>query len=153
MYTPLTESQVEQFNGEGYLLLEHVLSNDVLQLVIDEINQEIDRKASELVAAGKLSQRYEHDDFGRRFVRINSKAEELATSIWNGVLYGLEIVASSVYRIRPKLPDHTGQDVRTPVTQPAAITTPGFTGDGRSTEKRRIHYRGQQRLRSRRFFP
>lgn len=55
MYTPLTESQVKQFNREGYLLLEHVLSNDALQLVIDEINQEIDREASELVAAGKLS--------------------------------------------------------------------------------------------------
>ena len=123
----LNNTQIEQFNREGFLLVEELFTGDDLQPVIDEITLEIDLRAADLVAAGKLSQTYEQDDFEHRLVPINNETNELATSIWNGALNGPqlfhlirheklldvaeslcgpEIVASSVYRLRPKLPDH-----------------------------------------------
>lgn len=121
----LTEAQVEAFEREGYLAVEDVFSNADLQPAIDEITAEVDTRAREAVAAGKLSRDYAECSFESRLARISAETDEVARSIWNGKLCGPaffdlirhprlldvaermcgpELIASSVYRLRPKIP-------------------------------------------------
>jgi hypothetical protein len=121
----LTPDQIAQFHREGYLVVEELFTDDDLRPVIEEISEEIDRRARELVAAGELSRMYAEDGFETRLTRITAETEKLYWSIASGQLsgpgiFGLlanpnlvdvaeslvgpEIIASSVYRLRPKVP-------------------------------------------------
>jgi phytanoyl-CoA hydroxylase len=123
----LTPEQIAEFHREGYLVVEDLFAADDLQPVIDEINDEIDRRARELVAAGELSRLYAEEGFETRLTRITAETEKLYWSINSGQLsgpaifrlltnpklldlveslLGPEIIASSVYRLRPKIPGH-----------------------------------------------
>lgn len=123
----LTGAQLEEFYREGYLVVENLFSNDDLQPVIAEITDEIDTRARALVAAGELSRTYEEYDFEHRLAHISGETDKVALSIWNGNLAGPaffdlirhprlldvaeqicgpELIASSVYRLRPKIPDY-----------------------------------------------
>jgi phytanoyl-CoA hydroxylase len=123
----LSDAQKEFFKEEGYLLIEKVVDDSDLQEVIDELNLEIDRRAKELFANGDISHLYENEPFEKRLAKISSESPKLAVSIWNGILHGpaifelitnsklldvaeafcgKEIIASSVYRLRPKIPNY-----------------------------------------------
>ncbi|MBE7464939.1 MAG: phytanoyl-CoA dioxygenase family protein [Planctomycetes bacterium] len=123
----LTAAQMTQFKEEGYVVVDDVFSASDLQPVIDEVAAEVDRRSRELVAEGKLSRDYAELDFERRLAAISLETPEVARSIWNGTLAGPaffhlithprlldvaeqfcgpEIIASSVYRLRPKIPQH-----------------------------------------------
>eukprot|EP01116_Phalansterium_solitarium_P000587 TRINITY_DN10411_c0_g1_i2.p1 TRINITY_DN10411_c0_g1~~TRINITY_DN10411_c0_g1_i2.p1 ORF type:complete len:343 (+),score=124.78 TRINITY_DN10411_c0_g1_i2:168-1196(+) len=131
---PLTSEQVKQFESEGYLLLENVLSDDDLRPVIDNIKSEVDTRARLLFEAGQLTSTYADDDFEHRLGKISAETDQLALSIWNSQLslpafFGLlqtpalldlanqllqannEIIASSVYRLRPKIPNYSYGEV------------------------------------------
>ena len=54
----LTEKQKEFFKEEGYLLIEKVVEDRDLQDVIDELNNEIGKRAKELFDNGELSDLY-----------------------------------------------------------------------------------------------
>ena len=116
----------EFFLEEGYLILENILDKSDLQPVIDEINAEIDIRARKLLEAGNLSRLYENEPFETRLAKISQETTKLAVSIWNGILHGpaifhlittpklldvaesfcgKEVIASSVYRLRPKIPN------------------------------------------------
>lgn len=122
----ITTSQKEFFNKNGYLIIDKVLQNTDLQDVINEINTEIDVRARKLVEAGDLSDLFENDPFETRLAKISNETPKLAVSIWNGILHGPaiydlitnpklldvaeafcgeELIASSVYRLRPKIPN------------------------------------------------
>src|ERR1017187_9072127 len=121
----LTADQMAQFDREGYLVVEDVFDDADLQPVIDEISLEVEQRASNAVAAGTLSHAYEELDFEHRLAAISRESDQVARSIWSGQLagpaffdlirnpklldvaeqmVGREIIASSVYRLRPKLP-------------------------------------------------
>ncbi len=121
----LSPEQRAEFHREGFLLVEDVLSDADVQPVIDEISEEIDRLARELVASGDLSRTYEEEGFETRLTRITAETEKLYRSIYSGnlagpgifslltnpklldlaeSLVGPEIIASSAYRLRPKVP-------------------------------------------------
>lgn len=121
----LSAEQVAQFDREGYLVVEGFFDDGDLQPVIDEIKQEVDARAQDLVQKGKLSQTYAEYDFEHRLAMISAETDAVAKSIWNGTLCGPaffnlirnpklldiaesfcgpEIIASSVYRLRPKIP-------------------------------------------------
>ena len=123
----LTQDQLDRFHREGYLVVEDVFSDATLQPVIDEIREEIDVRARDLVASGELSQTFEELNFEHRLARISQETDKVALAIWNGKLsgpafFGLitnpnlldvaeqlcgeELIASSVYRLRPKIPGH-----------------------------------------------
>lgn len=125
--TPLSSGQLRQFDREGYLVVENVFTADDLQPVIDEITAVIDERARALVACGALSRDYREEPFETRLARINGETDKLAGSIWDGGLHGPgmfnlirhrrlldiaeqmcgpELIASSVYRLRPKVPGH-----------------------------------------------
>ena len=99
-----------------------------LQPIRDELTQLIHDSAVELQAAGKLSQLYEDEPFERRLTRVHAEAPEVMAALTGRgggghsgpALFGLakhpnilaviesligpEIVGSSVYRLRPKIP-------------------------------------------------
>jgi ectoine hydroxylase-related dioxygenase (phytanoyl-CoA dioxygenase family) len=123
----LTEERMKEFQRLGYLVVDDVFDDDALQPVIDEITREIDRRARDLVERGELSRTYESEDFEHRLAKISAETDRVALAIWNGSLAGPaffdlirnpklldlaeqfcgpEIIASSVYRLRPKIPHY-----------------------------------------------
>ena len=124
---PLHADQLAQFERDGYLIVPNLFTDADLQPVIDEISGEVDGRARELVAAGELSRAYEEEGFETRLAHISRETDKVALSIWDGTLagpaiFGLlthprlldvaeqmcgpELIASSVYRLRPKIPGH-----------------------------------------------
>ncbi|MBI4558165.1 MAG: phytanoyl-CoA dioxygenase family protein [Candidatus Hydrogenedentes bacterium] len=123
----LREEQIQAFHTDGYVVVEDVFSPDDLQPLVDDITAEVNRRAELLVQQGELSQTYAEADFERQLAKISLETDKLALSIWNGVLSspgifhlishprlvdiaevfcGPEVIASSVYRLRPKLPNY-----------------------------------------------
>ena len=123
----LTTEQLAFFEEEGYLFVEDLIPADDLQLVIDELSAEVNRRAETLVQRGELSQTYADAGFERQLAKVSRETDKLALSIWNGVLKGAgifglishpslvdvaeqfcgpEVIASSVYRLRPKIPNY-----------------------------------------------
>ncbi|MCW3061676.1 MAG: Protein involved in biosynthesis of mitomycin antibiotics/polyketide fumonisin, partial [Capsulimonas sp.] len=88
MKTKLSPEQIAQFHREGYLMVEDVFTDADLQPVIDEVSEEIDVRAREMVAAGELSRTYEEEDFEHRLAKISAETDKVALSIWNGQLSG-----------------------------------------------------------------
>lgn len=124
---PLSAEQIARFYREGYLVVDNLLSNDVLQVVIDEVAAEIDVRAAGLVESGELLDSFENLDFEHRLARISAQTDKVARAIWDASLSGPaffhlitnprlldlaeqlcgeELIASSVYRLRPKVPGH-----------------------------------------------
>jgi ectoine hydroxylase-related dioxygenase (phytanoyl-CoA dioxygenase family) len=130
---PLTSARIDQFHHEGYVIVPDVFDPADLEPLRQELHQEIARKARALRDEGKLDNLHEELDFDRRLAAIHRDnpangeaimkhleglrgggfhAPEMFDVIAHpkllarvGALLGTEeIVASSVYRIRPKLP-------------------------------------------------
>jgi phytanoyl-CoA hydroxylase len=123
----LTENQMQHFDREGYLVAEDIFTDTDLAPVIAEVTAVIDQKCVELIAAGELSRDYREFPFETRLTHISRETDKIAMSIWNGVLNGPavfnlirtpklldiaeqmcgpELIASSVYRLRPKISNH-----------------------------------------------
>jgi ectoine hydroxylase-related dioxygenase (phytanoyl-CoA dioxygenase family) len=123
----LTAEELAFFHAEGYVVADGLLPAEELEPVIAEISEEIDRRARALHAEGKLSSLYEEEGFETRLTRISGETDQIALEIWNGSLHGPavfdlirnpnlvnaaeqlvgeEIIASSVYRLRPKIPSY-----------------------------------------------
>jgi phytanoyl-CoA hydroxylase len=123
----LSPEQLTFFHAQGYLPVEGIFTDDGLQPVIDQITAKLDEVAGEAVAAGRLSRDYAELDFEHRLAAINREDAQVASSLWNSrvvlpaffelmrtprlldaveQLVGPEIIASSVYRLRPKVPSH-----------------------------------------------
>ena len=124
----LNDSDLDFFHREGYLVVPDVLDPADMQAAIDEIRQAIDTIAKDLVAQGELSRDYAEFGFEHRLAKISAETDKAALAIWNGVLHGPgifslithrklldlaealcgpELVASSVYRLRPKIPNYS----------------------------------------------
>ena len=124
---PLTDEQLAFFDREGYLMIPDVFAERDLQPVVDELVHEVTKRAQALVDKGELSSTFENEGFEHQLTRISAETDRVATAVWNGVLngpaifdlichprlldiaeqmLGEELVASSVYRTRPKIPGH-----------------------------------------------
>ncbi len=122
----LTAEQVEQFNEDGYLVVEGALEEGDLAPVIEEYEAHIDRRAQKAFGEGKIGQLYEDEPFERRLAclcRENSevhggldimhlRGEASFEFLGNDHLMdivesivGPEIICSPIQHIRPKLPD------------------------------------------------
>jgi ectoine hydroxylase-related dioxygenase (phytanoyl-CoA dioxygenase family) len=123
----LSAQQIEQFHREGYLMVPDLLIEEDLQGPMEDINAHINEHATRLVQEGKLSRDYAEEDFEHRLAKISQETDEIARGMWNGTLHGTgffklitsprmldvaeslcgeELIASSVYRLRPKVPSH-----------------------------------------------
>jgi ectoine hydroxylase-related dioxygenase (phytanoyl-CoA dioxygenase family) len=123
----LTHDQRDFFEAEGYLLIDDVFTDAELQPVVDEITAEISERARALVESGELSRTFEEAGFEHQLTCISRETPAVAEAVWNGVLCGPaifdlirhpklldiaesfcgpELIGSSVYRLRPKIPNH-----------------------------------------------
>jgi ectoine hydroxylase-related dioxygenase (phytanoyl-CoA dioxygenase family) len=128
----LTDSQVRFFHEEGYLILNDVFTRADLQPLRHEFEARIDRKAHQLYEKGQLPNLHASESFDRRLACIYHDSKDAGEAIirelegpagggHHGVemfrviahpkllavveaLVGPEIIGSSVYRVRPKIP-------------------------------------------------
>jgi len=128
----LEDRQVRQFEDEGYVIVDRLFTDAELQPVIDEISADLDKRCREAVAAGALSRTYEEYDFEHRLAHVDAENQTISKSMWDNKValpsfFGLmtnpklldvaeqfcgpEIIASSVYRLRPKVPSHSWSPV------------------------------------------
>ena len=132
MTTRLTQQQHAFFDTEGYLIVNDVFTPADLQPVRRELHERIGAKAAALHAAGQLADIHAAEPFDRQLAHIYDDNPDAAKAIIRDLegqaggghagiemfrvithpkllavvedLIGPEIVGSSVYRIRPKLP-------------------------------------------------
>lgn len=123
----LSAEQREHFFEHGYVMVPDVFTDADLQPVIDEVSATVDHLARDAVKAGKLSRDYAEYDFEHRLAMISRETGAIASAMWNAnltlptffdlmrtprlldiaeTLCGPELIASSVYRLRPKVPGH-----------------------------------------------
>lgn len=131
---PLSAAQYAFFKDEGYLIVPDVFDPADLEPVRQALHREIAKKAAALKAEGKLTNLHEELAFDQRLAAIQQDSKENGEAIIRhleglrgggfharelfdviahpkllaavGTLLATdEIVASSVYRIRPKLPN------------------------------------------------
>lgn len=126
----LTNDQVRHFTEEGYLMVPDVFQDSDIQPLRDEITAVIDVAAQRLLAEGKISRTWAEEPFETRLTRIFSECDEILPPIVGRAggghsgpaffdfishagllgcieaLVGPEIIGSSVYRIRPKMPSY-----------------------------------------------
>ena len=121
----LNATQIEQFEEDGFLLVDHALEDSDIDPVIADYEEHIDRRARELLAEGKITQLHDGAPFQERLAlicnecmdiypemdiyRLRSKAafEFLGnTSLLDLVegIVGPEIICNPVQHLRAKLP-------------------------------------------------
>lgn len=123
----LSSEQVAQFHEEGFLVVEDLIPEALLAHLERGITAQIDRLASDLVRAGELSSTFADAPFITRLTEITAENTRVIKEITDGALAipaifelirseplldvaeslcGPELIASSVYRLRPKLPNY-----------------------------------------------
>jgi phytanoyl-CoA hydroxylase len=128
----LTTIQVQQFFEEGYVMVPDIFAPGDLEALQAEIDGLVEAAAERLYAAGQISDRRETEGFTTRLSRLLADHPELKWEYLHAIegkgggrhtgraifdilmhsrlldamesLVGPEIVGSSVYRIRPKVP-------------------------------------------------
>ena len=63
----LTDSQIHDFNENGYLLVEDALSPDDLNPLVAEFEEIVDTGASQLYAEGEIDSEFKTEGFDTRF--------------------------------------------------------------------------------------
>ena len=122
---PLGRDQLEQFDTQGYLVVEDLFREADLQPVIDEITEALDAEARKAIERGALSRLYDELPFEQRLTAIERETSSVRQAISEGTmsgpaffgtirhaalldvaeqLCGPELIGSSVYRLRPKVP-------------------------------------------------
>eukprot|EP01116_Phalansterium_solitarium_P017667 TRINITY_DN4408_c0_g1_i1.p1 TRINITY_DN4408_c0_g1~~TRINITY_DN4408_c0_g1_i1.p1 ORF type:complete len:339 (-),score=89.76 TRINITY_DN4408_c0_g1_i1:83-1099(-) len=123
----LSESQLEQFNTEGFVVVNDFFSAEELQPVIDAITVLVGELADDLFAAGKIKDKCENEGFYTRLSKLEEQFKgaavllhkkgklplELAT-LWSNPrlldvieqLIGPEIAGHPVWNLRTKTPNN-----------------------------------------------
>ena len=132
----LTPDELQQFNDLGYIVKKGIYSYDDLQLLRDGLTGAIQEKCNELIAEGNLDRNFSEESFETQLAKLNQHnpdaAHEVLMSIWSGKFHGPgilkairhrplidciediigpDIVATSIYRIRPKVPAYVRGEV------------------------------------------
>lgn len=128
----LSPEQLQHFDVEGYLVVKDVFTEAELRPVIDEISAKLDARCRAAVARGELSRTYEEYDFEHRLTHVDAETKNISKGMWSMQLVlpsffyllanpklldiveqfcGPELIASSVYRLRPKVPSHAWSPV------------------------------------------
>ncbi len=147
---PLTAEQVQQFNDEGYLVVENVLDADAdLKPVMDEYSAILDRIVDDLVAEGVLTHRYENLPFLDRLTEVCQDSKRLFSSYFDislpqsGVKYDTPMhVGPAVFRlltnrrlldtvesiVGPEIYSNPVQHIRTKLPKRAVHTNGKYNG-------------------------
>ena len=132
----LTSEELTQFDELGYVGKEIIYNDADLQLLKDGLTAAIHERCLELITEGKLDRDFAEESFETRLTKIcrhtPDAGHEVLMAIWSGRFHGPgmltalrhsplldciedltgpEIVAASIYRVRPKVPGHTQGEV------------------------------------------
>lgn len=132
----LTKAEQEQFETLGYVVKDGIYNYDDLQLLREGLTGALQERCDELMAEGRLDRDFAEASFETRLAKLyayNADAgEELLKAIWSGRfhgpgilqalrhrplidciedLVGPDIVATSIYRVRPKIPNYDRGEV------------------------------------------
>jgi hypothetical protein len=128
----LDDHQIRHFEEEGYLIIDRLFTDEELQPVIDEVSADLDKRCRDAVSAGTLSRTYEEYDFEHRLTYVDAENQTISKSMWDmkvvlpsffGLMTnpklldvaeqfcGPELIASAVYRMRPKVRSHAWSPV------------------------------------------
>lgn len=123
----LSSAQIAQFHAEGFLVVEDLFEPELLDMLAEGITDVIEQAANEAVGKGKLTSTYADEPFTTRLTKITAETGAVVARITDGALAipaifeliryaplldvaeslcGPELIASSVYRLRPKLPNY-----------------------------------------------
>ena len=123
----LTDSQVQSFEENGYLLIENALTPDDLNPLISEFEEIVDEGASQLFKDGLIDSEFKTEGFDTRLTKITEQSPTVFQQVFSGAhtgpalfhllinsklldiaesLVGHEIMCHPAYRVRPKLPEH-----------------------------------------------
>lgn len=123
----LTQTQIDQYHTDGFLILDNIVSLDALQAVRDEVDGIVDGIAKRLYDAGKLNDLCADEPFERRLTALEAKWPGIATlvhirgvlepalaSLWSDPLLldvaeqlvGPEVAGHPVWNLRSKTPDN-----------------------------------------------
>ena len=121
----LDQAQIDQFHREGFLIARNVVPLDVIDALQEEINAVIDRQARMLRERGEITELREDAGFLHRAALLYGQSPRILDPLAHGThtgpaifnlltcpaildimeqLLGPEILVSSIYRLRPKLP-------------------------------------------------
>lgn len=128
----LSPQELTQFEEDGFVVKRQVFSQNDLHPLREAMNEIVAREAERLQREGKISNTFEGEPFERRLACIMEASSEAGWEIYRAItgksgggysgeaifqmivhppllsciesIVGPEIVASSVYRIRPKMP-------------------------------------------------
>lgn len=135
----LNSEQIEQFFDEGYLIVPNLFTPTELEPLQEEIDAIVERTSRRLYQEGRISHLHDAEGFETRLARLLSDTPDLANTFFRelegkgggghtgpemfrllthstlldameDLLGSPEIIASSIYRIRPKVP-HLGRGV------------------------------------------
>ncbi|MDP6119242.1 MAG: phytanoyl-CoA dioxygenase family protein [Planctomycetota bacterium] len=125
----LSQDKIDQFNDEGYLVIENLVPDSIVDPLIDEVPQTLDAIAEELYDKGEIQDKLEGEVFETRMVGLHGQSEEFYRRIFCGRLHGPkffqfltcneildvaedfvvpDLLNCGIYRLRAKLPDHSG---------------------------------------------
>lgn len=123
----LTDTQIQNFNENGYLLVEDALAPEDLNPLIAEFEEIVNAGATQLYENGELNSPYETEGFDTRLAKITEQSPVVFQKLFSGAhtgpalfkllvnpklldiaesLVGPEIMCHPAYRVRPKLPEH-----------------------------------------------
>jgi phytanoyl-CoA hydroxylase len=149
----LTDSQIQTFHDDGYLILRDLLSPGTTRPLMEELDQKVDVLAAEAVRQGKLdpAQTFPDAPFSTRLALVTAASSE-RNWIWQQIqgkrqktagmftlrtapalldvvesLVGPEILAHPQTVLRAKLPDH--EETVVPWHQDLAYLVPEEAGD------------------------
>ncbi|MCY4461867.1 MAG: phytanoyl-CoA dioxygenase family protein [Albidovulum sp.] len=121
----LDQTQIDKFHREGFLIARNVVPRDAVQALQAEIEATIDWQAQMLRERGEIAEMHEDADFLHRTALLHAQSPRILDPIAHGIhtgpaifnlltcpaildimeqLLGPEILVSSIYRLRPKLP-------------------------------------------------
>ncbi len=135
----LSQEQIEFFHREGYLVVENLFQNDELNPLRRELAEGIDEKVEQLLMDGLLTETYPSESLETRLVKIYRDNEEVGRQVmyyleglggggYHGQemfnlirhpnmlklaesILGPELVSSSIYRLRTKVPGDKMKEV------------------------------------------
>ena len=66
----ISQSQIEQYNDEGYTIVENVFSSDELNPILDEFEEIVDDYANKAFEAGKITDKHSDKDVFKRLAAL-----------------------------------------------------------------------------------
>jgi hypothetical protein len=88
---PLTPIQLEQYQQDGFLILENFFSETELRPIEHAIDQRVDALAERLFASGKIQRKYEEEGFLTRLTKLENEFRGAATLLHTGGVLPPEI--------------------------------------------------------------